>query len=300
MAPGGYAWWYVDALSDDGLHGISLIAFVGSVFSPYYARARRRGTADPADHCALNVALYGPRGGRWAMTERGRAALQREASWLRIGPSALAWDGDALEIDIDEIAVPLPRRIRGKVRVIPHALARHEAVLDARRLHRWQPIAPAARVEVRLDAPALRWSGEGYWDCNHGDEPLEAGIGAWSWSRARLRDGTAVVYDVEAREGGATALALRFAADGSCSAFASPPRASLPASAWRIARATRSEDGVATLARTLEDTPFYARSLVGTRLFGHAATSVHESLDLDRFRSRIVQAMLPFRMPRRR
>ena len=57
---------------------------------------------------------------------------------------------------------------------------------------------------------------------------------------------------------------------------------------------------MATLARTLEDTPFYARSLVGTRLFGHAATSVHESLDLDRFRSRIVQAMLPFRMPRRR
>ena len=33
----GYAWWYVDAVSDDGEHAIVLITFVGSVFSPYYA-----------------------------------------------------------------------------------------------------------------------------------------------------------------------------------------------------------------------------------------------------------------------
>ena len=63
---GGYAWWYVDALSDDGQHGLTLIAFIGSVFSPYYAWARRRGPADPQNHCALNVALYGPGGNRWA------------------------------------------------------------------------------------------------------------------------------------------------------------------------------------------------------------------------------------------
>ena len=48
--PNGYAWWYVDALSDDGAHGITLIAFIGSVFSPWYAWARRRGPADPQNH----------------------------------------------------------------------------------------------------------------------------------------------------------------------------------------------------------------------------------------------------------
>jgi carotenoid 1,2-hydratase len=67
---GGYAWWYVDGLSDDGRHGITLIAFIGSVFSPYYAWARRRGGGDPEHHCALNVALYGAGGKRWALTER--------------------------------------------------------------------------------------------------------------------------------------------------------------------------------------------------------------------------------------
>ena len=44
VAPGGYRWWYIDAVSDDGLHGLTLIAFVGSVFSPYYAWS---GRADP-------------------------------------------------------------------------------------------------------------------------------------------------------------------------------------------------------------------------------------------------------------
>ena len=56
--PGGYAWWYIDAVSDDRRHGLTVIAFVGSVFSPYYAWTGRR---DPLNHCAVNVALYGPR-----------------------------------------------------------------------------------------------------------------------------------------------------------------------------------------------------------------------------------------------
>ncbi|MFM7004007.1 MAG: hypothetical protein ACKOXN_08715, partial [Limnohabitans sp.] len=68
----GYLWWYIDAMSDDGQHGMTLIAFVGSVFSPYYAWARRSGQADPENHCALNVAIYSKGASRWAMTERGK------------------------------------------------------------------------------------------------------------------------------------------------------------------------------------------------------------------------------------
>ncbi len=59
---GGYAWWYVDGVSDDGRHGITVIAFLGSVFSPYYAWSRDK---DPIDHSAVNVVLYGrPKAGR--------------------------------------------------------------------------------------------------------------------------------------------------------------------------------------------------------------------------------------------
>ncbi len=42
VARRGYAWWYIDAVSDCGSHALTIIAFVGSVFSPYYAWARRK------------------------------------------------------------------------------------------------------------------------------------------------------------------------------------------------------------------------------------------------------------------
>ena len=94
VPPSGYLWWYVDAISDDGEYGLSIIAFVGSVFSPYYALARSRtgGLADPENHCALNVALYGKGGKRWTMTERGRTHTTRNAQHFQIGPSSLHWD----------------------------------------------------------------------------------------------------------------------------------------------------------------------------------------------------------------
>ena len=53
VRPRGYAWWYVDALSDDGKEGLTLIAFIGSVFSPYYFKGRRRGDDDPRNYCSL-------------------------------------------------------------------------------------------------------------------------------------------------------------------------------------------------------------------------------------------------------
>lgn len=269
------------------------------MFSPYYAWARRRGAADPADHCALNVALYSPRGKRWAMTERGHTSLHQQRSTLRIGRSGLHWDGEALSFEIDEVTVPLPSRIRGRVRVIPRAMVDHSAVLDAAGRHRWTPIAPSARVEVQLTSPEISWSGEGYCDSNNGDEALETSLKSWHWSRADARDGSLVIYDVLERSGHETALALRFGRDGSVAEFTAPARVTLPASAWRIARTTRSDEGSASVERTLEDTPFYARSVVDSCLLRQATRSVHESLDLDRFRSPIVQAMLPFRMPRK-
>lgn len=296
----GYAWWYVDAISDDGRHALTLIAFIGSVFSPYYARARQAGAGDPRHHCALNVALYGAAGKRWAMTERGRDRLRESAAGLAIGRSALAWAGGALTVDIDEVTAPLPSRIRGVVRLEPLALPGRSFALDAAGRHRWTPIAPRARVEVALASPRLAWRGTGYFDANAGDEPLEDRFTRWDWCRAALPDGgAAVLYDVTRRGGDPLSLALRFAPDGGVEAFDPPPAASLPATRWRVGRATRAEAGRAARVReTLEDAPFYARSMVETRLLGADVTAVHESLSLERFRAAWVRLLLPFRMPR--
>lgn len=299
VAPEGYLWWYVDAFSDDGRHGITLIAQVGSCFSPYYAWARRRQDSDPLNHNSLNVALYGEVK-RWSMTERGRSALARDASRLEIGPSALSWDGNCLTIRIDEIAVPIPRRIRGTVRLFPRTVAGQPYALDGAGRHRWAPIAPGARVEVQLDHPALRWSGNGYLDCNWGSEPLERAFRYWEWSRAELQDGgTAVLYDATRRDGQSTELGLRFDAAGGVQHMAIPPHAKLPTTAWGMQRGTRVDPREsARVTETLENTPFYTRSKLSTHLAGEPVIAMHESVCLDRFDSRWVQALLPFRIPR--
>ena len=307
VAPGGYAWWYLDALSDDGNHGITLIAFVGSVFSPYYAWASRHGhrLADPLDHCAVNVALYARPGTSaptgWAMTERGSESVQRSPSTLSIGPSALQWQGDVLTVTLNEITLPWGRRVSGVVRLHPCAVLSQSYALDAAGHHHWCPMAPCARVEVALDQPGLRWSGAGYLDANRGERPLAQDFSGWHWSRAALtRQRSAVLYDVARCDGSQQSLALVFDAQGRVQNVPPPPGVDLPTTRWRLPRSTRSEAPAQTqLLQTLEDGPFYARSVIQTQLLGETATALHESLSLRRWRRPVVQAMLPFRMPRR-
>ncbi|HRD95688.1 MAG TPA: carotenoid 1,2-hydratase [Rubrivivax sp.] len=254
---------------------------------------------------ALNVALYGRDTPRWAMTERGRSSLARGATALVIGPSRVHWDGQALQVDIDEVCTPLPRRLRGRVRVHPHGLCRFVTPLDAAGRHRWGPIAPCARVEVAFDQPALRWGGHAYLDSNEGDEPVDRAFRIWDWSRATLRDGrTVVVYDLRpntAAGGVDRVIARCFAPDGSSRSFEPPPRRRVPRSMWGLVRTQRSDvDAPVHVQQTLEDTPFYARSVLGATLLGEPVTAFHETLHVPRLVSWPVQLMLPFRMPRRR
>jgi carotenoid 1,2-hydratase len=94
---------------------------------------------------------------------------------------------------------------------------------------------------------------------------------------------------------------LCFDSNGRISTFEPPPDRQLPKTAiWRIERASQCEkDGNLQVRKTLEDTPFYARSIIDTQLLGERVTAMHESLSLARFRQPWVKLLLPFRMPRR-
>ena len=266
------------------------------MFSPYYAWDARQ---DPFDHCAVNVVLYGERANRFAMTERRKALLTRNAENIAIGPSRLAWDGTTLTITVDERSAPIPRAIRGTVRVRPQAITQTPFTLDSHGEHRWWPMAPCSAIEVALDEPNVSWRGTGYFDTNDGDRPLAESFTRWNWCRADLSDGAAILYDVERRDGSGQNLSLRFALDGTRRDIRPPVAATLPTTGlWRIPRPTRSDDGKAQVVRTFEDTPFYARSLLASTIGGEAVRPVHESLVLSRFTNPLVRLMLPFRMPR--
>jgi carotenoid 1,2-hydratase len=162
-------------------------------------------------------------------------------------------------------------------------------------------VAPLARVEVELEEPRLRFSGSGYHDTNFGDEPLEAAFESWNWSRAELPDGAAILYDVERLAGDPLRLGRLFCRDGRVEPLEAPAPCPLPSGTWGEPRATRTDaGGRAQVVKTLETSPFYARSLLRTELGGASALSMHEALSLTRFTRGWVQFLLPFRMRSRR
>ena len=232
------------------------------------------------------------------MTERRKKSVARRSDSFVIGPSKLHWDGEALTVEIDEPTVPLSGRIRGTVTLRPGALCGETFVLDDSQRHLWVPMSPVSRIEVALDKPSLSWSGPAYLDANSGTESLEAGFRYWDWSRASIGEETAVLYDVTMRDGGRRSLALAFNQAGQIREIEVPPSVRLPRTGWTMPRGTQSESGEARVIKTLEDSPFYARSLIASTLMGQPVTAMHESLHLDRFRSPIVRLMLPYRMPR--
>ncbi|MEO0410356.1 MAG: carotenoid 1,2-hydratase [Pseudomonadota bacterium] len=284
-------------MSDDGQFGFSIIALIGTVFSPYYAFSGRH---DPHNHVALNVGLYGKGIRRWTMTERGRNSLSQTPTQLQIGPSALEWHNGTLVVTIDERGAPLPQRVRGTIRLTPQGITAANYQLDFKGRHFWHPIAPSARAQIDFEFPKTRWSGDAYFDSNWGSEPLEAGFSYWDWSRAVLADGAGIYYDAVTKDGGKQRLALLFDKAGSVQEIDCPePAPMAPGPIWRVARsapAARGED-IQTLAM-LEDTPFYTRSKISIPFNGHQATAIHESLDLDRFSKTWVRCLLTFRMPR--
>ncbi len=297
----GYRWWYIDAISDDGQNSLTIIVFVGSVFSPYYAWSRNRSPTSAEHHCAINVALYGTVN-RWTMTERSANSIERTATRYRIGPSDVTLINNELVCNIDEVSVPLPRKVVGQIRVNLHGLTDSTLALDSNNLHFWRVLAPNTRITVGFKKPEIHWSGNAYVDTNFGYEPMGQAFKSWNWSRAHLENSDTVVqYDVKRRDGTHDLKTLSFAHNDCVELPGLTRHKALPKTRyWRIKQNTRLQSGedITNLA-VLEDTPFYSRNRFTTKIDGKHAVCIHESIDFDRLNKRWVQCLLPFRMPRR-
>ncbi|MCA3599282.1 MAG: hydratase [Methylobacterium sp.] len=246
---------------------------------------------------ALNVALYGEKRG-WAMTERGASALHRDRDRLVIGPSSMRWKGADLVISVREWGFPLPRRLVGEITVTPRVWGRQAFVLNEQGQHLWHPVAPLASVRLDFERPALSWRGTGYLDHNRGDQPIPEGFMDWSWQRAAHENGALVAYSGRRRDGRTFGFCVDFGRDGVEREQVLPPRRMLPRTLWHVPRIAHGEPGT-RLLKTLEDTPFYSRSLIEMEHGGQRLETVQESLSLTRLTRPAVQMMLPFRMPRR-
>ncbi len=292
----GYAWWYIDGVSSDGTRAISVIAFIGSVFSPWY---RWSGRKRPHNHVCINVATYGP-GGRFTMTDRGERALRQTQDVFEVGPSKLSWADGRLIIDVDELASPpLPGRVKGRITLTPSGLTDVEAPLMPDGSHIWRPFAPTATIEVDLNR-GWPWSGHGSLDSNFGTRALEADFSYWTWGRFPVPGGSACFYDAERRDGGRLELGVKFADSGEIEPMEVPRKTRFARTLWAVKRETRADPGYTPhQVKMMLDAPFYSRSVVRTKIGGVETDGVHEALDLDRFASPLIKPMLAIRVPRR-
>jgi len=295
--PDGYAWWYIDGISADGSRAISIIAFIGSVFSPWYRWSGRR---DPHNNVCINVATYGP-GGRFTMTDRGRGALRQTENSFTVGPSSLRWDGQELVIDISEMgALPFVGPVRGQVRLRPSAVTGVELPLTPDGAHIWRPFAPVAEISVDLNGRGWQWDGHGYFDANFGTRALEQDFSYWTWGRFPTQDGSTCFYDATRLDGSELGKGIRFDAQGNASEIAPPPKTPMKRTLWGLYREGRADAGhTPRQVQSMLDAPFYSRSAVSTVIDGRETTGVHEALDLKRFRSPLLKPMLAVRVPRR-
>jgi carotenoid 1,2-hydratase len=297
----GYRWWYVDVVSEDGQSAIVIIAMIGNVFSPYYAKRRGKGPTNPLEFCTVNVACYGKNGGLWALTERGSTSVERSAASLAVGASRVVRQDDGtLAVHLNERTAPFGRELRGVVRVHPGVWNHKTFPLDGAGLHRWTPLALNARASVELERPrSERWSGRAYVDTNAGDEPLERGFQKWDWSRSSGPDSTHVVYDVVRRDGSRASVRRTFFPDGHHEPLPDVDVHALEPTRWGVGRTVPSDaDCDPKVIRSLEDTPFYARTLAAGTMLGKETHLMHETVDLDRFKRAWVQFLVPFRMRR--
>jgi carotenoid 1,2-hydratase len=174
-------------------------------------------------------------------------------------------------------------------------------VLDGAGRHVWWPIAPRGELDVRLRDPDVTFRARGYFDANAGEEPLEATFRGWAWSRAHAARGrTLLTYDVRTKDGAlrTRAFALR---DGAIEPLGGSSARPLGRTRWGLAREAHAEGAQPPrLLATLEDGPFYARSVVETRLGGETVRAVHETLAADRLSWRAVSFLSGFRMRRAR
>jgi carotenoid 1,2-hydratase len=315
VPPGGYSWWYFDALSDDGERALTAIFFIGSVFSPdYAARVRAGAPARAEEHLGVNVALY-HRGKKvaWVMSEHPASALVRaDESALQIGASSVI-AGRPMRVEIRERSAPfllalarLGARVEGEFVLTPESPSLPPAPIgDGAGGHHWSVPVPRARVQVRFTKPDFSFDGVGYHDINRGDGRLEAAFSRWSWARFHDRERTIILYSTRSCTGARRAL-LVDARDAASEAERAPRAVEAIAgeekrAGWGLTLPSWFELGAFRCEprALVESAPFYARYLGALSERGTPlATGVGEHLDLDRFRARAIQFLLRFKMRR--
>jgi carotenoid 1,2-hydratase len=283
-APGGFAWWYADALDAQG-SGLVCIWSFGLPFLPGYLSGHRSGHGVPAgQRPSVNLALY----------ERGRLISY---SLLELPPERAVWEegrwtfGDCtfehvsagstlrLRAHLDLPVAGSPDRLRGTFE-IAGPRARVEAPHEASTAHVWSPVLGPANATATFDLGdqrLLTLDGSGYHDRNGSDTALDdLGILHWTWGRQILGDRLVIYYLTWPKDEGAEPLWLAYEIDREGAVrevvltevqLRAPRRGRFGMPWWGSFRALGLDQPLEIeVSPPVDDGPFYLRALTRARL----------------------------------
>ena len=215
--PGGYEWWYFDAISDDGKHSLVVIFYRGNPFSNRYIRAiqEQSGQAMPSQFPAVSISLYEEgEAVYYSFTEFLEEQTQfDDQSSARIGPHKVKASINAGRLQYKlHLEEQLPSGDQLKARI--HFESNSQPIpleadsLQAGTRHQWNLVQPRARVEGDIQLKikeekerTVNFDGIGYHDHNRGSEPLRRAFGDWYWGRLHFDKATLVYYIMDKQKG---------------------------------------------------------------------------------------------------
>lgn len=296
--PGGFAWWYLDHVGEDGT-SVVLIPSFGLPFLPGYASAARRGEAPtPRSLPSLNVVVSHADRPTFYLLQR---YPMDEARWTDDGMvlgrshfrSALVDGTRRFTATLD---CPIPGtadRLRGTVRLEAPAITL-PGEAEQHSPHRWSPLGVGeATVDLSVGNEILASGpGRAYHDRNGCSRALhDLGIGHWVWGRAPFEHGELIHYLLWPDDGSEPrAIALFVARDGQ----AHPLDVQIRTSGKRLGwcgmpwdRRITLVQGAHTVAEihhraVVDDGPFYLRFHTEVTYAGRVAHGVGEAVRPER------------------
>ena len=284
-APGGFAWWYCDLIDESG-NGIVVIVSLGLPFLPGYASLARRGTAPPA-RMRPSVFVSATRRGRlafWALHE----VDAEEVVWT---PHEARFGANGLSVRISDGRVHVDGTFEGRLPgcdwsaslQVDGPLRQSSGGEPSSAEHEWTILTAVAagRATLRSGSEVMHVRGRAYFDRNAGDGSLDSlQCASWTWGRLAFPDRERIWYLATDLEGQAHSMALTVHADGRTEVDRGRVHMrGLRHGTWRLpypAVVEVAPDLTVAMPRPADDSPFYARYVVGAEHDGAVARGFAE------------------------
>lgn len=212
--PGGYEWWYFDAVSTDGMYSFVIIFYEGNPFSTRYIKAlgQKEGVLPgPSEYPAVSISIY-KQGNPiyYSFTEFSvtDCTFSGERPFVKAGPHRMEStraEGRLLYVLRLDETLPSGDWLRAEIEFESHlslalSLGECEKISAG---HCWNLVQPRAEVSgsIRTGTAGIgardrtiAFRGRGYHDHNSGEEPMDNEFANWYWGRFHFDYATLIYY----------------------------------------------------------------------------------------------------------